>query len=128
LEKLKVALIKNITLPSGHICSYWKIIAINKDFVSNTGYIKLAGYLDAEAREDNKPSLADSTKVFHNYVAHGSTADAYDYLRTQTFPGSSMPIPNFEYNPMEPVSETNQPYTYSDPVTVEGEFFGAVDA
>ncbi len=78
-----MALLKNITLPSGHACDYWRIASITTAFSAGAGYVELAGYRDQAAREAGLPSLADARYVFQGYLGHGGTAEAYEWVRSQ---------------------------------------------
>lgn len=97
-----MALLKNITLPSGHACAYWRIASISANYTHGHGTVELVGYRDADARDAGLPPLADSRMVFHGYTGHGGTGEAYDWVRTQpsTVPGHyetrelTVPVPS----------------------------------
>lgn len=84
-----MALLKKITLPSGHTCEYWRIASISTNYAAGHGVVELVGYRDLEARDVGLPPLADSRMVFNGYTGHGGTAEAYDWVRAQpsTVPG-----------------------------------------
>ena len=103
-----MALLKNITLPSGHACEYWRIAAVSTQFVVGRGSVEVVGYRDADAREAELPPLADSRMVFNGYTGHGGTSEAYDWLKLQpsTVPGHfetrDVTVPMPSANPTEP--------------------------
>ena len=110
-----MALLKPITLPSGHDCAYWRIASISTNYAHGHGAVELVGYRDADAREAGLPPLADSRMVFHGYTGHGGTAEAYEWVKQQpsVVPGRyetrpvSVPMPSA--NPDEqPVINTTQ--------------------
>ena len=110
-----MALLKNITLPSGHACAYWRIASISANYAHGHGAVEIVGYRDADARADGLPPLADSRLVFNGYTGHGGTAEAYDWVRTQpsTVPGHyetrELTVPMPSANPDEPpVMQTTQ--------------------
>lgn len=120
-----MALIKDIELPSGHTCSYWKIISIEKNFHSDTSVIKVAGFKDAEARDSGKPFIADSVKVYYGYPDHGGTDAAYTWLKDRTTVVSQSGLPNPDYDPevLGSLMFTEQP-----PLVLHGEFHEAIDS
>jgi len=122
-----MALIKDITLVSGHTCSYWKIISISKDFTNDTGMVRLAGYKDKEARDEGRPALADSIKVYNGFTGHGGTEEAYDWLKNLTVQVSTAPSPNPDFDIDKPESPENQRFIYQGPTSVPGEFHEAID-
>jgi hypothetical protein len=103
-----MALLKNITLPSGHACAYWRIVSVSADYARGHGAVELIGYRDADARTEGLPPLADSRMVFNGYTGHDGTAAAYEWLRTQpsTVPGRyewrDITVPMPSANPDEP--------------------------
>lgn len=118
-----MALIKELTLPSGHTCSYWKIISLSRDFLQGTGMIRVAGFLDQEAREENKPMLADSIKVYEGFAGN-SLEEAYTWLKERFSLITQPPISNPEYNPEDPLSS---PTINQGPMKIPGEFYEAKD-
>lgn len=84
-----MALQKEITLASGHTCSYWRITQITSDFATGSGTVTLSGYLDAEARAAGKPPLSDARFWLAGFKGHGGTAEAYEWVKEQpsTKPG-----------------------------------------
>ena len=110
-----MALLKNITLPSGHACTYWRIASITTSYANGHGAVEIVGYRDADARAAGLAPLADSRMTFHGYLGHGGTAEAYDWVRTQpsTVPGHyemrELTVPMPSANPTEPpVMQTTQ--------------------
>lgn len=94
-----MALIKNIALPSGHECEYWRIIEISTRHLSKDGYVTIIGYKDAAAREAGMQPLADSAKTFYGYSGHGGTPEAYAWLIGLTEPVPEQMVPNPDYDP-----------------------------
>lgn len=110
-----MALLKKITLPSGHTCEYWRIASISTNYAAGHGAVELVGYLDADARADGLPPLADSRQLFQGYTGHGGTAEAYEWVKRQpsTVPGHfeirELTVPMPSANPDEPpVMQTTQ--------------------
>ena len=111
-----MALLKPITLPSGHECSYWRIASISANYAQGHGSVELVGYRDADARADGLAPLADSRMTFHGYRGHGGTAEAYDWVRSQpsTVPGHfetrelTVPMPSVKPGEGLPVMQTTQ--------------------
>ena len=111
-----MALLKKITLPSGHSCEYWRIASISTNYAAGHGVVELVGFRDLEARAvDGLQPLADSRMVFNGYTGHGGTAEAYEWVRTQPsiVPGHyetrEVTVPMLPVNPDEPpVMQTTQ--------------------
>lgn len=119
-----MALIKELTIPSGHTCYYWKIISINRDPLQPTSTIRIAGFLDKDSRDSNKPMLSDSIKTYEGFTGN-SLEEAYIWLKEKYSYVSNPPIQNPNYDPTDPSS----PYLIiTDPLKVFGEFSDAEDA
>jgi len=52
-----VALLKNITNAYGSETSYWRIVSVSVDYVSNTGKATLLGYINEAVRRSGKSHI-----------------------------------------------------------------------
>lgn len=52
-----MALQKDIETPTGAIANYWKIVKADFNYRGNSCVVSLAGFLNEQARLDNKPQL-----------------------------------------------------------------------
>jgi len=52
-----VALLKNITNAYGGETSYWRIVSVSVDYVSNTGKATLLGYINEAVRRSGKSHI-----------------------------------------------------------------------
>jgi hypothetical protein len=97
-----MALIKKITLPSGHECSYWRVIEVQTKHLSKDGSVTIIGYKDKATRDAGFQPLADSAKTFYGYHGHGGTEEAYEWLRSLTETVPDQMVDNPEYDPEIP--------------------------
>lgn len=94
-----MALTKKIQLPSGHECSYWRVIEIQTKHLSKDGFVTIIGYKDKAARDAGLQPLADSSKTFYGYHGHGGTPEAYEWLKGLTDTVPDQMVDNPEYDP-----------------------------
>lgn len=97
---------------------------MSRDFLQNTGMIRIAGFLDEESRQDNKPILVDSIKTYEGFTGN-SLEEAYTWLKEKYTMVSQPMLPNPNYDPTDPSSLS---MLDQSPIKVPGEFGNAVDA
>lgn len=100
-----MALFKPLTIRSGHVCSYWRITAVEKNYVTGSGTVELSGYRDQQARADGLPPAADAVFRFEGYVGHGGTEEAYEWIKAIPEPVPGYTVPNPDFDPEKPEGE-----------------------
>lgn len=96
-----MALIKKIKLPSGHDCSYWRVIEVQAKHLSKDGFVTIIGYKDKAARDAGFQPLSDSSRTFYGYHGHGGTKEAYDWLMSLTETVGDQMVDNPDYDPAQ---------------------------